>query len=425
MLSKLFRLVELTAFAALSATLLVAQGYRYNVTTLPTLGGTAGQGISVNNRGWVSGSANLDGDSISKATLWLGGHAFSLGALGGDTANSTMAWPVKNNIGLLVGISDTAEDAIPGDLFSCYPFFATGSPTGKICQGFRWMNGIMKALPPFPGGHNSYATAANNRGQIVGWAENGRLDDTCLAGVQRYQFRAVIWEPDGAMRELQPLPGTGDTTTAATAINDRGQVVGISGICDQAVGRFSARHAVMWEHGVPRYLGSLGGAAWNTPAAINNNGVVVGFADVPGDQGGTPNYVAFIWTQSGGMKKLAQLPGETRGAAFGINDDNQVVGLSRGPGIPTHATLWQNGTAVNLNTVTNTGAPYLIFANDINDHGVITGEAADASGAPAFQATPESDDDSAIAPESAKRFQSVPERVRQRFLRQWGWDLNR
>ena len=46
----------------------------------------------------------------------------------------------------------------------------------------------------------------------------------------------------------------------ATAINDRGQVVGISGTCDQAVGRFTAAHAVIWEEGGVRDIGDLGGA---------------------------------------------------------------------------------------------------------------------------------------------------------------------
>ena len=38
---------------------------------------------------------------------------------------------------------------------------------------------------------------------------------------------------------------------AATAINDKGQVVGISGACGVAVGDVSAAHAVIWENEVP------------------------------------------------------------------------------------------------------------------------------------------------------------------------------
>jgi len=233
-------------------------------------------------------------------------------------------------------------------------------------------------MTPLPtlGGPNSYATAANNKGQIVGWAENTVHDPTC-AGSQVLQFRGVIWQPNGQIQELTPLPG--DSTSTGDAINDNGDVAGISGPCFIAFGFFSARHAVLWHNGVPRDLGNFGGVAWNTPAAINNQGVVVGFADVPGDEDGTPNYVAFIWTDATGMQKLPQLPGETRGGAFGINNRNQIVGLTKIPGHPYHATLWENGTVIDLNTVTQPGAPYLIYANEINDAGVIAGQAFDAA----------------------------------------------
>ncbi|PYJ70639.1 MAG: hypothetical protein DME75_08930 [Verrucomicrobia bacterium] len=53
--------------------------------------------------------------------------------------------------------------------------------------------------------------------------------------------------PADQIHDLPLIPG--DTSGAATAINDNGQIVGISGICDQAVGRHTARHAVLWENG--------------------------------------------------------------------------------------------------------------------------------------------------------------------------------
>jgi len=88
-------------------------------------------------------------------------------------------------------------------------------------------------------GNNGFATGTNNRRQTVGWAENTVRDPTCNAA-QVLQFRAAVWGPErDQIRELPPLPG--DTVTAATAINDRGQVVGISGICANAVGQFKRR----------------------------------------------------------------------------------------------------------------------------------------------------------------------------------------
>ena len=153
------------------------------------------------------------------------------------------------------------------------------------------------------------------------------------------QFRAVIWQPDGTMRELPPLPG--DSTTAAEAINDLGQVVGFSGVCEVAVGDMSAAHAVIWNNGVPTDIGNLGGHSWNTPTAVNNHGTVVGFSLRAG-QDGTRNFQAFVWTSATGMKALPMAAGDIRSEALGVNDKDQIVGLSRGPsGI--RAVLWQDG----------------------------------------------------------------------------------
>jgi len=415
------------AVATLATSLHLPAQTQYQVSTLPGLGGVYSQANSINDRDWVTGAANLEADTISKAALWIRGSVISLGALGGPSANSAVAWPVKNDLGLIVGISDTDQDNPLGEAFSCWPFFAPGAPTGKICNGFRWRNGAMKPLPAFPGGYDSYATAANNFGEVVGWAENGVHDSTCDPSFQILQFRAVIWEPWGKMIELPPLPNTGDTTTAATAINDRGEVVGISGICDVAVGRFSARHAVLWEHGVPVNLGSLGGVAWNTPTAINNEGTVVGFSDLPGDSDGTANYQAFMWTRSTGMLALPLPSGESRSAAYGINDEGQMVGLSGGTNISFHATRWQNGGFTDLNSVTQSGAPFLIYANDINDRGEFAGEALDTSTgtAPAYVATPTDNGDDRSSAESIRQPQhlKLPDKVRLQLYQKWGLDL--
>lgn len=356
----------------------------YNIVPLSTLGGLNGAGIGINDRGWITGSANQQGDNVSHAALWIGGSQLvDLGALGGPGFNSAVAWPIKSNNGVVVGISDTDADQPSADNFSCYPFYATGSPTGKVCNGFRWANGVMTPLPPFPGGFNSYATAVNTRGEIVGWAENGVADPTCNTAVQTLQFRAVVWEPDGTTKELPPLPG--DSTSAATAINDLGQVVGISGACGIAVGGVSAAHSVLWQNGVPMNIGDLGGHTWNTPTAINNQGTIVGFS-LPAGQDGTRNFEAFLWTADGGIQRLGKLPGDIRAEALGINEKNQVVGLSRGGPFLFRAFLWQNGVMTDLNTMTAAGSQFLLYANDINDRGEITGESFDPNtqAAPAF-----------------------------------------
>jgi probable HAF family extracellular repeat protein len=245
----------------------------------------------------------------------------------------------------------------------------------------------MRALPTL-GGSNGVAAGDNRLGQIAGWAETPTHDPTCISP-QVLRFEAVVYGPkQNQIQELPPFPG--DPDSAATAINDLGQVVGISGICANAVGGASAAHAVLWENGTPSDIGSLGGVAWNTPTAINNHGVIVGFSDLPGDSAASPNYHAFIWTRNTGITDMGTLPGDAFSIAWGINEQGQVVGQSIAASGSSRAFLWQNGVMTDLNTLVAQGPLSLVYANDINDAGEIVGGAYNSTtgDSPAFLAVP-------------------------------------
>jgi len=395
----------------------VAAQSNYSVAELPGRGGTAGAANGINDRGWITGVDNLAGDLTTVATLWVNGTAIPLGTLSGGP-NSAVAWPVKSNNGVIVGISELPDLDPLGEFFSCWPFLGTGNPTGLKCKGFRWQNGQMTALEPFPGGFSSYATAVNNKGQVVGWAENGVHDPTCNTSFQTLQFRAAIWQPDGTMQELPPLPG--DSTSAATAINDLGQVVGISGDCFIAVGFSSARHAVLWQNGVPMDLGNIGGDAWNTPTEIRNDGTIIGFANTA--PGLAKSFVGFIWTPSSGMKSLGTLPGDLRSEALGINDKGQIVGLSKGGPYGIRAVLWQNGKLFDINQLTVSGSPFLLFGNDIDSQGRVVGEADDLNTGdqPGYIATPVSPGAAVSSSTPAIPQGILPENVRRQIERRLG-----
>lgn len=360
---------------------------QYRVKHLDSIGGTPSRGNSVNNLGWVAGYSSETGVNQHRhATLWAYGRKFDLGTLGGP--NSSVVWPVKNNIGRIVGISQTNKPDPLGEAWSCSAFF-TKDTTGKTCLGFVWERGRMHALPTL-GGNNGFAAGANNFGLISGWAENKVHDPTCVAP-QVLQFRAVVWGPKrNQIRELPPLPG--DSSGAATAINDKGQVVGISGDCDVAVGRFTAKHAVLWDNGQPINLGNLGAEMWVTPMAINRHGdVVVGFTALPETTDpDDPVLTAFIWTKAGGMQQLAALAGDTFSQANGVNAFGHAVGTSCGAG-GCRAVLWKDGLVHDLNDLVEADyAGHLEHGQDINDFGKVTGRAIDpASGTrPAFEAVP-------------------------------------
>ncbi len=347
----------------------------YHVFKLEGLGGTASGGNGINNLGWVTGTSTLDNDAANRATLWVFGQPFDLGTLGAPNTNSGSIWPVKNERGLVSGIVEVPGEDPNNEDWAC-SFFIPKTP-GHVCRGFVWDDGEMRALPTL-GGTHGFATGTNNRRQTVGWAEKNVEDPTCNRTTQFLAFSAVIWGPGrDEIRELPPLGD--DTASAATAINDRGQVAGISGICSQAVGELSAIHTVIWEpDGTITDLGSLGGVAWNTAMAMNERGDVVGFANAEGTEPPTDfNYRAFLWTrQLGRMKDLGTLDGDTRAQALGINERRQVVGFSRGAGF--RGFIWEDGVMTDLNRLIASGSrDTIIIAGDINDFGVITGQSID------------------------------------------------
>ncbi len=75
----------------------------YKIIPLPTLGGVSGAGNGINDRGWITGAADQAGDTVSHAAAWVGSQLMDLGALGGQTFNSAVAWPNKANNGVIVG----------------------------------------------------------------------------------------------------------------------------------------------------------------------------------------------------------------------------------------------------------------------------------------------------------------------------------
>jgi probable HAF family extracellular repeat protein len=354
---------------------------QYHVSNLDTLGGTSSGGNSINDQSWVAGYSRLPDNQSRHAVLWRNGStAEDLHTLGGP--NSSVTWNGKNTEGIIVGISQTATPDPLGEAWSSAAFYGPPYNVGFINLGFVWEQGQMRGLPTFVGGNNGFATGANNLGQVVGWAENDVHDPTCVSP-QVLQFRPAMWGlgPPDQIHELPLI--SGDTSGAATAINDNGQIVGISGICDQAVGRHTARHAVLWENGGVTDIGNLGANWWNTPTAINQQGDVVGFAGDPAFVEGDILH-AFIWTKDNGIQALKPLrgrvPQHVDSEAYGINERRQVVGVSCDANfVDCRAVVWDHGVfPTDLNDLKVPGySARLESAKDINNLGEITGRAID------------------------------------------------
>jgi len=181
------------------------------------------------------------------------------------------------------------------------------------------------------------------------------------------RFHAFLWQ-NGVMRDLGALPNPILTSSRAMDINNRGQIVGFS-LADDVVGGGSDDHAVLWDKGTVRDLGTLGGRA-SRAFEINPFGVIVGFA-----QNANGKERAVRWV-NGEIQSLGTLGGPTS-AAIGINAAGHIVGRSQDRSGAFRAFIWRDGAMTDLGGL---GGRFT-QANAINAKGQVAGYGEDRSGA--------------------------------------------
>jgi probable HAF family extracellular repeat protein len=173
-------------------------------TTLPHLGGGAGNAADINNAGQVVGSSYTTDRSellgpIQHAALWENGVVIDLGLLPSDEDAGAAG---INNLGQIVGSSGRTD---PETYESAY-------------RSFLYENGVMTALP-VPSSE-SFAADINDSGVVVG---------AMRAGGGPSPFHAYVYA-DGVVTNLNSLvpPGSGLHLMYAQAINNAGQIVGVA-----------------------------------------------------------------------------------------------------------------------------------------------------------------------------------------------------
>jgi probable HAF family extracellular repeat protein len=229
------------------------------------------------------------------------------------------------------------------------------------------------------GGNESQADAINNRGQIAGFAAN-TLPDSFFSpiafglpgfGTQQHPF---LWE-NGVMRDLGTLGGP---DAVALLINGRGQVVGVSYIsATPNASGVPTVHPFLWENGKMLDLGSFGGTNCIAGCAnwLNDRGQVVGSSNLTGDSTAHP----FLWSEHEGMKDLGTLGG-TFGLANWVNEDGEVVGAATTKGDQALlAFLWKDGLMTNLGALAGDACSIGI---NINSHDQIVGSSVSAANCP-------------------------------------------
>lgn len=175
------------------------------------------------------------------------------------------------------------------------------------------------------GGQECAATAINNKGQIVGGA------DTAKHGKgPEFITNVFVWQ-NGRMRAV---PGLNGSHAYVVAVNDAGQMAGAYSPdplkAQFAAARFTLTGQVKTLGGFPA---TLHGYSLSQAEALNAKGQIVGIS----------NNQAFLWDK-GNLRKLNPPPGYQASDARAVNDRGQVAGKADrtvGGVTRTHALLWE------------------------------------------------------------------------------------
>lgn len=338
------RIFPLVAIILLDAILWSsAFGQDYEITALGTLGGARSGASQINNSGQVAGASTVQNSALH-AFLWTDGEMEDLGVPGGYLVSSATA---LNGNGKVVGYTDGEYQSMFAYIWENYVWTYLGTLPGEgldysvasdinnnslICgysftvgpgsglRGWIWQDGEMTDLGAL-GGDKSSANAINEQGQIVGYAQVYDPED--------YVIHAFIWE-DGIMTDLGVLPG--EVNSAATEINENGQIVGSSSHTMDTYPFLTVYRPCLWENGQIIDLGLPYGYARGIADAINDDGIIVGGMSTS-LSGGT--YHAFVW-RNGEWENLNWLIPQDSGwelqTAVDINNNGQIVGSGVAPG---------------------------------------------------------------------------------------------
>jgi probable HAF family extracellular repeat protein len=222
-----------------------------------------------------------------------------------------------------------------------------------------WSDGSPTLLGGVTGETTGAAYAINNAGQVAGTA--------VIAG----SSQAVIWN-NNTLTPL-PSPGTEYTQTFAVAINDSGQVVG------QAVGQANGvaqAVATLWNGSTPTVLGLASGYTVGLAYGINNGGLVVGklCCDVQ-----EPEAVVWHGTTPTLLPRLKPIQTGSgavgNGVALAVNNSGLAVGIAASATGREEAVAWNDGVAIDLGMIEGKSS-----ATAINDRGIIVGNSVTADG---------------------------------------------
>lgn len=324
--------IGITTAVVLAAGSVFAQGPRYAVVDVGTLGGARSVAVAINNHGEVVGNADTaTGDT--HAFFSSGGLIQDLGTLGGQASHVGGI----SDKGLVVGRAQ--------DDSGVYHSFI------RLRRGQMWNLSVLDAKL----GHKGFSAAVsvNGAGQVVGYIHTH-------GNHMAARSRAFVFKDF----KVTNLGSFGGEDGVVAGINDSGQIVGYYGTEPHA--DYADHRAFIKTGATVTPLGSMGGRT-TTPSDINNAGHVVGSGQIKGGE-----ERAFLYA-AGKLTNLGTLPGGTQSFAYAVNNLGQAVGAAEASG-SLRAVLYEAGQIIDLNTLIPVQSGWLLTeARDINDKGQITG----------------------------------------------------
>jgi probable HAF family extracellular repeat protein len=241
---------------------------------------------------------------------------------------------------------------------------------GTISLGALWRGGQFFDVGTL-GGLETDVLYVNNAGQVVGFSTiNTTPHPFSFLGAPTHPF---IWQ-DGVIRDLGTLGGP-DAGVAQNCDNPRSNLVTGTSFIDSNANPdtgLPTSHPYLWENGEMKDLGTLGGTIQGNDVGageqcVNNAGQVAGTSFLAGNSISR----AFLW-EHGVMRDLGTLGGDNSQTTW-LNDAGDVVGEADLPGAEVtgihHAFLWRNGTMMDLGTL----GPSTSLAVAVNPKGQVVG----------------------------------------------------
>jgi probable HAF family extracellular repeat protein len=293
---------------------------------------------------------------VQHAQKWQNGDMIDLGTLPGINLSSGVTWVSRSG-----NIAGGSYNGLIDPLL--------GVPENRA--GVWIKDRKMVDLGTLEGGHENFAAAVNDRGQVAGWFSNLIPDPFsmgCILVCFTTETRGFVWQ-DGLMRDLGTLGGPDSLTEA---MNERGQIVGTSytsSIPNSDTG-VPTIEPFIWNDGDMVDIGTFGGTI-GVANFINNRGTVVGWSNLAGNQ----RYHPFLWDQ-GVITDLGTLGGDSAEALW-INDVDDVAGISDLADGTHHALFWRKGSMTDLGTV---GGDPCSNGYSINLDGQVVGNSTDCHG---------------------------------------------